>query len=133
MSFHFIHTAPSAVAAPSAIKYYDSKLGLYDGEYCLGHLLHYLQDEYLTRQNEELPKDWELIPCKVQNTPHQENGCDCGVFMSFYCMVIAAGIPTETIETHLDEEHVTFEFNQSDIPNFRWYMISCILQGILKE
>jgi sentrin-specific protease 1 len=50
----------------------------------LGHILHYLQDEYFRVHGRRDERTWSLVCCDKTTTPQQQNSSDCGVFV---CLV----------------------------------------------
>ena len=72
------------------IHYYDS-LGYTNYGYLQG-LLHYIMCESVEKKNWEILNlirsfQWTLVP-STGNTPRQDNGCDCGVFVCMSCYFI---------------------------------------------
>ena len=59
----------------------------------------------------EGPPTWKLVGCPA-NLPRQENGYDCGVFVSMYCDCIMRGY-----EFVLGQEHVD---------QYRKHMVLCL-------
>ena len=88
------------------IQIYDSMHG--PGYRILNKLLDYLKFEFQDKKkNKGSWSEWQLVPCK-DDTPSQENGYDCGVFV---CMFI-----------HYIAENRELNFNQRDINNYRKFI-----------
>ena len=91
-------------------------LGLHDedSEERLELLKDYLEREHKAKKGNPLPNanEWELIGSS-EDTPQQENGFDCGVFMLVACILLAVGEP--------------LDFSHDDIDLFRKRLILIIL------
>jgi len=72
------------------IEYLDS-LGNPSGNYTT-YAFRYLKDEHLNKFNSPLPdsREWTLVDNNL-NTPRQENGYDCGVFVCLFAEALANG------------------------------------------
>ena len=70
-------------------------------------LLKYLDDESKAKKGKGINiVEWNLVGCKVETTPQQQNSFDCGVFVIMFADYILDNIPF----LYLD---------QKDIPYFR--------------
>lgn len=91
------------------ITYYDS-LWKDDPEsnrwrFHLDDLLQWLEDESLHKKLKQLPHkaQWKLT--RAEDIPEQKNGCDCGVFVLLYLILLSEGLP--------------LNFDQADVTKFR--------------
>ena len=88
------------------IQIYDSMNG--SGYRYLNMLFDYLKCEFRDKKKSKGSwNDWKLIPCG-RNTPQQENGFDCGVFVCMYIHYIA--------------DNRELNFTQEDINNYRKFI-----------
>ena len=98
-------------------QYYDSLAST--GRAYLNRLLRYLRDEANDKNHPGFnAREWKLVTCDVATTPQQNNGYDCGVFITMFADFISDGIPL-------------LNFSQSDIPMFREKICSHIIGGEL--
>jgi Ulp1 family protease len=73
-----------------------------------------LRNESNALRNESFDwKEWKLV--NIHDTPRQEDGLSCGVFV---CLIV-----------YLISFHLTIDFRQSHVDNFRNVMANDILKG----
>ena len=85
------------------IQYFDSLGGA--GKHYLKALLQYVKDEWESKNpGEELPdlKDWKLVSTTI-DTPRQENGWDCGVFICMFADFLSLGYPLSFKQEHITQ------------------------------
>ena len=64
-------------------------------------LLLYLKDEYRGKNGRELDlSQWTLVGCK-KDTPRQDNGVDCGVFMCMFADFVSRDLPLTFGQDHI--------------------------------
>jgi len=84
------------------IQMYDSLGG--SGQDYLEYLFEYLKDEHLDKKKEPLPHqdEWKLVPTQ-NDTPHQRNGFDCGVFTCMFADFLSRDCPLVFSQEHITQ------------------------------
>ena len=64
----------------------------------------YIRDEWNCHQGVDcdLPGQW-TCEYSIANTPRQENGFDCGVFICMYAKLISEGAPLQFTQYQINE------------------------------
>ena len=67
-------------------------------------IFRYIQDEHLDKKKTPLPNadEWELIPC-TPDTPQQENGADCGIFVCMFADFVTKNCPLSFQQRHINQ------------------------------
>jgi sentrin-specific protease 1 len=97
------------------IQFFDSLDG--DGMYYMDAVMQYLKDEWKSKNpGQELPQlsEWKKVRTTIE-TPKQQNGFDCGVFICMYADFLSMGYP--------------LSFTQEDITKCRERIALSILKG----
>ncbi len=83
------------------------------------NIMNYIRDEHLDKTGEPLPYEefWTVDTHTTKDSPRQENGCDCGVFVCMFMDFDSLGFP--------------LEFHQAHAPQFRRVMALSIGRGKL--
>eukprot|EP00546_Thalassionema_frauenfeldii_P021885 CAMPEP_0178905878 /NCGR_PEP_ID=MMETSP0786-20121207/6520_1 /TAXON_ID=186022 /ORGANISM="Thalassionema frauenfeldii, Strain CCMP 1798" /LENGTH=448 /DNA_ID=CAMNT_0020577535 /DNA_START=249 /DNA_END=1595 /DNA_ORIENTATION=+ len=84
------------------IQMYDSLGG--SGQAYLEYLFEYLKDEHRDKKKEALPQqdEWKLVPTQ-NDTPHQMNGFDCGVFTCMFADFLSRDCPLVFSQEHITQ------------------------------
>jgi sentrin-specific protease 1 len=88
------------------IEYYDSM----DGSglrYCQT-ILRYLRDEGLRFGIPVMAEEWSLF-VPMRGVPKQRNGCDCGVFLCIFVLLLAEGVPLRFDQLENTPKHIISE------------------------
>ena len=89
------------------------------GQKYLDALFRYLQDEHLDKKKTPLPDidQWTLQNCIRRETPQQDNGYDCGMFVIVFADFLSENLP--------------LSFGQQHIYSFRNKVCASIMAGKL--
>ena len=82
------------------IHYHDSMI--FNDEKKIRGVMQYLMDEHFKVYGQKLPSGWGIVQCTEHNTPMQNDGYSCGVFVCMMSLFVALGKPITTIE----EDHI---------------------------
>jgi sentrin-specific protease 1 len=74
----------------------EKRLTIYDStgrqdKQAIRNLWRYLNSEYVSKTNKSMPEDW--VYEHAPNTPLQDNGVDCGVFICLFADFISLNLP----------------------------------------
>jgi len=78
------------------IHYHDSMI--FNDDERMNGVMEYLKDEHRRVYNQDLPSGWVIVQCTKHNTPIQNDGYSCGVFVCMMSLFVALGKPITTIE-----------------------------------
>ena len=78
------------------IHYHDSMI--FNDEKKIRGVMQYLMDEHFKVYGQKLPSGWGIVQCTEHNTPMQNDGYSCGVFVCMMSLFVALGKPITTIE-----------------------------------
>jgi sentrin-specific protease 1 len=86
----------------------EKRIQMYDsmgagGMHYLKHIFRYLQDEHRAKKGCPMPDldEWTLVPC-TRDTPSQQNGFDCGVYLCMFLDFLSMDCPLVFSQEHIN-------------------------------